>query len=128
MSHDSIANYRKVSKVTTRRKYRTSESSDNMSQVLANPESSDPPEKNDPPKVETSISLFAKNNGYDRYPEQIKCHTDPRFINNDYLIFLSITLKEQDIHYLFSKSILFTFFAILFFEVPMLSISFSRPK
>ena len=128
MSHDSIANYRKVSKVTTRRKYQTSKSSDNMSQVLANPESSDPPEKNDPPKVETSISLFAKNNGYDRYPEQIKCHTDPRFINNDYLIFLSITLKEQDIHYLFSKSILFTFFAILFFEVPMLSISFSRPK
>ena len=130
MSHDSTANYRKVSKVTTPRKYGTSESSDNMSQVLANPESSDPPENNDPPKVETSklISLFAKNNGYDRYPEQMKCHTDPRFINDDYLMFLSITLKEQDIHYLFSKSILFTFFAILFFEVPMLSISFSRPK
>ena len=68
ISQDSTANYRKVSKVTTDRKYRTSESSDNMSQVLANPESSDPPENNDPPKVETSklISLFAKNNGYDR--------------------------------------------------------------
>ena len=130
MSHDSIANYRKVSKVTTPRKYRTSESSDNMSQMLANPESSDPPENNDPPKVETSklIFLFAKNNGYDRYPEQIKCHADPRFINNDYLIFLFITLKVQDIHYLFSKSIPFTFFAILFFEVPMFSISFGRPK
>ena len=102
MSQDSIANYRKVPKVTTPRKQRTSESSDNMSQVLANPESSDPPENNDPPKVETSklISLFAKNNGYDRYPEQIKCHTDPRFINNDYLIFL-LTLRVQDIHYLF---------------------------
>ena len=68
ISQDSTANYRKVSKVTTDRKYRASESSDNMSQVLANPESSDPPENNDPPKVETSklISLFAKNNGYDR--------------------------------------------------------------
>ena len=60
-----------------------------MSQVLANPESSDPPENNDPPKVETSklIALFEKNNGHDRYPEQIKCHNDPRFINNDYLPF-----------------------------------------
>ena len=40
-------------------------------QVLANPESSDSPENNDPPKVETSklISLFVKNNEYDRYPE-----------------------------------------------------------
>ena len=103
ISQDSTANYRKVSKVTTDRKYRASESSDNMSQVLANPESSDP-------------------------PEQIKCQTDPTFINNDYLIFLFITLKVQDIHYLFSKSTLFTFFAILFFEVPIWSIRFGRPK
>ena len=88
MSQDSIANYRKVSKVTTPRKYPTSESSDNMSQVVANPESSDPPENNDPAKVETSklISLMAKNNGYDRYPEQIKFHTNLRFINDGYLI------------------------------------------
>ena len=44
-----------------------------MSKVLANPESRDPPENDDPPKVETSkpIFLFAKNNGYDRYPEQM---------------------------------------------------------
>ena len=71
-----------------------------MSLVIANLESSDPLENNDPPKVETSklISLFAKNNGYDRYPEQIKCHTDIRFIKNDYLIFI----KVQDIHTLSS--------------------------
>ena len=74
-----------------------------MSQVLANPENSDPPENNDPPNVETSklISLFAENNGRDRYAEQIKCHTDPRFINYDYLPFLFVTLKLQDIHYIF---------------------------
>ena len=48
-----------------------------MSQVLAHPESSDPPENNHAPKVK-------KNYRYDRYPEQIKCHTDPRFANNDY--------------------------------------------
>ena len=57
-----------------------------MSQVLENPKSSDshPPENNDPLKEETSklISLFAKKIGYDRYPEQIKCHTDPKFIHN----------------------------------------------
>ena len=87
-----------------------------MSQVLANPESSDPPENKDPPKEKTSN------------PEQIKCHTEPRFINNDFLTFLFITLKVQDIHYLFSKSIPFTFFAILFFEVPMWSTRFSHPK
>ena len=57
-----------------------------------------------------------------------KCHTDPRFINNDYLTFLFITLKVQDIRYLFSKSIPFTFFAILSFEVPMWSTHFSHPK
>ena len=57
-----------------------------------------------------------------------KWHTDPRFINNDYLTFPFITLKVQDIHYLFSKSIPFTFFAILFFEVPMWSTRFSHPK
>ena len=44
-----------------------------MSQVLANPESRDLHKNNNPPKVETSklISLFEKNNGYDRYPEQM---------------------------------------------------------
>ena len=57
-----------------------------------------------------------------------KWHTDPRFINNDYLTFPFITLKVQDIHYLFSKSIPFTFFAILFFEVPTWSTRFSHPK
>ena len=60
-----------------------------------------------------------------------KCHTDPRFIfNSDKLTFLFITLKVQDIHvlYLFSKSIIsFTFFAILFFEVPMWSTRFRHP-
>ena len=68
-----MSNYRKIPKVTTLQKKRTSESSTKMSQVLANPESGDSPENNDPSKVETSklISLFAKNNGYDRYPEQM---------------------------------------------------------
>ena len=101
-----------------------------MSQVLPNPESSDPTENNDPSKVETSklISLFAKNDGYGGYPEQIKCHTGPRFINNDYLTFLFITLKLQDIHYLFFKNYSFHIFAILFFEVPMGSARFSHPK
>ena len=102
-----------------------------MSQVLANPKSSDPPpENNDPLKVETSklIALFAKKIGCDRYPEQIKCHTDLKFINNDYLSFLFISLKAQDIHYLFSKSIPFTVFVILFFQVPMWSSGFGHPK
>ena len=97
-----------------------------MSQVLANPESSDPPDNNHPPKVETSkiISLFAENNRYDRHCEQIKCHTDLRFINDDDLTFLFITLKVQDMHH-FSH---FTFFAILFSEVPTWSTRFSNPK
>ena len=88
-----------------------------MPQVLANPESSDPPENNDPPKVETSklISLFAKNDGYGGYPEQIKCHTDPRFINNDYLTFLFITLKVQDIHYLFFQKVFLSHFLRFYF-------------
>ena len=82
-----------------------------MPQVLANPESSDPPENNDPPKVETSklISL------YGGYPEQIKCHTDPRFINNDYLTFLFITLKVQDIHYLFFQKVFLSHFLRFYF-------------
>ena len=92
-----------------------------MSQVLANPERSDPPDNNHPPKV---ISLFAENSRYDRYREQIKCHTDLRFINDDNLTFLFITLKVQDMHH-FSH---FTFFAILFSEVPMWSTRFSNPK
>ena len=100
-----------------------------MSQPLANPERRDLPENNDPPIVETSklISLFAKNIGYDRYILN-KCHTDPRFTNNDYLTFPFITLKVQDIHNLFSKSIPFVFFAILFFKVPTWSTRFSHPK
>ena len=55
--------YHKVPERTTPRKYRTSKSSDIMSQVLANPESSDPPKNNDPPEVDQTsklISLFAK--------------------------------------------------------------------
>ena len=101
-----------------------------MSQLLSNPESSDPPENSDPLKVGTLklISLFAKKkNGYDRYILN-KSHNDPRFINNDYLTFLFITLKVLDIHYLYSKSIPFTFFAILFSEVPTWSTGFSHPK
>ena len=47
-----------------------------------------------------------------------KWHTDQKFINNDYLTFLLIFLKLRDIHYLFSKSILFTFFRFYFFEAP----------
>ena len=44
------------------RSERTSESSNKVSQMLANPESGYPLENNDPPKVETSklISLFTK--------------------------------------------------------------------
>ena len=57
-----------------------------------------------------------------------KCNTDLRYINNDYLTILFTTLKVQDKHYPFSKVFPSFFFAILFFEVPMLSISFSRPK
>ena len=57
-----------------------------------------------------------------------KCHTDPRFVNNHYFTFLFTTLKVQDIRYLFSKSIRFTFFVILSFEVPMWSTHFSHPK
>ena len=45
-----------------------------------------------------------------------QCHTDLRFINNNYLTFPFTTLKVQDIHFLFSESISFTFF-----EVPMCS-------
>ena len=99
-----------------------------MSQVIANPERRDLPENNDPPIVETSklISPFAKNIGYDRYILN-KCHTDLRF-TNDYLTFPFITLKVQDINNLFSKSIPFIFFAILFFKVPMWSTRFSHPK
>ena len=41
-----------------------------------------------------------------------KCHTDLRFINNNYLTFPFTTLKVQDIHVLFSKSIPFTFFEV----------------
>ena len=80
--------------------------------MLANPESSDSPENNDPPKVDTSklISLFAKKIT-DKIDIPNKCKNDPRFINNDYLTFLFKTLKVQNIRYLF-----FTFFAILLFE------------
>jgi len=57
-----------------------------------------------------------------------KCHTDLRFVNNDYLTFPIITLKVQDIQYLFSKSNPFTiFFAILSFEVPIQPSESSEP-
>ena len=73
--------YRKVPKATT------FESSDKMSQVLANLESRDPPENNDPPKEETlkQISLFGKKYWNDMLDILNKCHTDPMFIDNDYL-------------------------------------------
>ena len=78
-----------------------------MSRAFTNPKSSNPPENNYPPKVETSklISLFAKKkiDMIIRYPEQIKCHTDPSFIKNGYLTLLFITLNVQDIHLPFLK-------------------------
>ena len=88
-----------------------------MSQVLANPERRDPPENNDPLKVETSklISLLEKNNGTDIIDILNKCHGDPRFINNDYFTFLFIPLKVRDIHCPFSKSIPLTFFLRFYF-------------
>ena len=57
-------------------------------------------------------------------------NTDPRFTNNDYFdILIQNSQKQvQDIYYLFSKSIPFTSFAILFFEVPMWSTRFGHPK
>ena len=63
----------------------------------------------DPPKIETSkrISLLQKIT--DMIDILNKWYTDQKFINNDYLTFLLIYLKLRDIHYLFSKSILFTF-------------------
>ena len=74
-----------------------------MSQAFTNPKSSNPPENNYPLKVENSklISLFAKKKQKTkkktdmiiRYPEQIKCHTDPSFIKSGYLTLLFITLK-----------------------------------
>ena len=89
-----------------------------MSQVLANPESSDPLENNDPPKVETSKLTSFSQEITNMIDILNKCHTDPRFINNDYLTFIFITFKVQDIHYLFlKKGIPFTVFAILLFEV-----------
>ena len=64
------------------RKKEPSESSEELSQVLANAKSNDPPENNDLPKVVTSkvISLFARNNGSYRYNKL--CETDQRFIFN----------------------------------------------
>ena len=75
-------------------------------QVLANPESSDPPENNDPPKVETSklISLFAK------ITDMIDTlNTDPRFSNNDYFDIL--------IHNSFKYRIYITFFKKYSFRI-----------
>ena len=46
-------------------------------------------------------------------------------INNDYLTFLFIPLKVQDIHCLLSKSIPFTFF-VIFFEVLIWNTRFSH--
>ena len=102
-----------VPKVTTPRKKRTSESSNKMLQMLANPESGYSPENNDPPKVETSklISLFAKNNNGLMILQ--KCHTDPRFINNDYLKSLLVRLKVPDL--LFFQKYSFHIFCDLIF-------------
>ena len=85
-----------------------------MSQVLANPKSSSPAKSNYPQKVDTSklISLSVKIT--DIIDTQNKCHTDPRFINNDYLTFLFVTLNVQDIHYLFSKIIFLHIFGYFF--------------
>ena len=96
---------RKVSKATAPRKQQSSDSTDKMSHVLANPKSSSSPKSNYPLKVDTSklISLSAKIS--DIIDTLNKCHTDLRFINNDYLTFLFVTLNVQDIHYLFSKII-----------------------
>ena len=71
--HYNYLDYGKVLEVMTPQKWQTSEGSDKMSQVLANPKSSDPPKNNGSSKVKTSklISLFAKNNRYDTYPEQM---------------------------------------------------------
>ena len=44
-----------------------------------------------------------------------KCHTDPRYVNNDYLTFLFITLKVQDTHYLFFKNYSFHIFCDFIF-------------
>ena len=49
-----------------------------------------------------------------------KCHSDPKFINNEYLTCLFITLKVQEIKYFFSETIPFTFVAILFFGIKCL--------
>ena len=49
-----------------------------------------------------------------------KCHTNPRYVNNDYLTFPFVTLKVQDIHYLFFKKYSFhIFLRFYFFKVPM---------
>ena len=74
-----------------------------MSQVLANPESCHPPQNNDPLKVETSKLISFLQKITDMIKILKKCHTDPRYVNNDYLTFLFTTLKVQDIHYLFFK-------------------------
>ena len=87
-----------------------------MSQAFANPKSFDPPENNDPPKVETSklISLFAKNSGLITLH---KCHTDPSFINNDYLTSLFIRLKVPDLPFL-KKVFLSHFLRFNFLKCP----------
>ena len=74
--------------------------------MLANPESSDPLENNDPPKVETSklISLFAK------IMDMIDTlNTDLRFSNNDYFDIL--------IHNSFKYRIYITFFKKYSFHI-----------
>ena len=43
-----------------------------------------------------------------------KCHTDPRFINNDYLTLLFITLKVQDNITFFEKVFLSHFCDFIF--------------
>ena len=48
-----------------------------------------------------------------------KCHTDPKFINNDYVTFLLVTLTVQDIDYLFFKKNSFCSFCnLIFYKCP----------
>ena len=100
---------------------RTSESGEKMSQVLSNPLSSDAPENNDPTKVETSKTYFPFCKKITDVIDILiinKCHTDPRFINNDYLTLLFITLKVQA-NVTFFQKVFLSHFLRLFLEVPM---------
>ena len=70
----------------------------------------------DPPKVESSKIFPFSPKILDMIDNLMnKCHTDLRFINNDYLTFLFVTLKVQDIHYLFVKKYSFHIFCDFIF-------------